>query len=190
MAPVAVDLKKIPLFAGVDGEALQALAARAQTRSLPADSLIFKEGDVPDALYVLTSGRVKIYLADEHGKDIVLSHKGPGDYFGEMMLDDKPRSASVMTVEPSQFTVLPRELFTSFLLEHPKVALQIIRDLIRVGRGMNVRTRETFRQNLQELEKRKFEELAAARRARTAKSVVFAVALIFVSLQFYFFFGR
>ena len=187
---MAVDLKKIPLFGGVDEAALQALAARALVRTLPADSVIFKEGDVPDALYVVLSGRVKIYLGEDGARELVLSHKGPGDYFGEMMLDDRPRSASVMTVEPSQFAVLSRELFTAFLLEHPRVALQIIRDLIRVGRGMNVRTRDTFRQNLQELEQRKFAELAAARRARTAKSVVFAAAVIFLTLQFYFLFAR
>ena len=184
------DFRKIPLFAGVEEAALRALSERTVAKSLPADSVIFREGDVPDALYVVISGKVKVYLNDENGKELVLSTKGPGDYFGEMTLDDKPRSASVMTVAPSEFAVLSRELFTAFMLEHPKVALQIIRDLIRVGRGMNVRTRESFRQHIAELEKRKVEELAAVRRWRIAKSIMLAVVLVFAALQFYYFLSR
>lgn len=181
------EFRKIPLFAGVEEEALRALSARTVVKAVPANTVIFSEGDSPEALYVVISGKVRIYLNDERGKQIVLSSKGPGDYFGEMMLDDKPRSATVVTEEASQFAVMSRELFTSFLLEHPKVALQIIRDLIRLGRGMNVRTRESFRQHIEDLEKRKVEELAAVRRWRMAKSIMLAAALLFACLQFYYF---
>lgn len=184
-----VDLKIIPLFQGVQDDELRALAERTVTRAVPANTSIFKEGDLPNALYLVTSGKVKIFLKDENGKELVLSTKGPGDYFGEMMLDDKPRSASVMTVEPSEFVVLSRELFTGFLLEHPEVALQLIRDLIRVGRGMNVRAREHFRKHIEDLEKMKVGELAAVRRWRMAKSIVLAIVLIFATLQFYYFFS-
>ena len=184
------DLKKIPLFAGVDEDALRVLAERSSSYRLPADTQIFREGDAPDALYVVISGKVKVFLKDEQGKELVLSTRGPGDYFGEMMLDDKPRSASVVTLEPSQFAVVSRELFTSFILEHPKVALQIIRDLIRVGRGMNVRTRESFRQHIADIEQRKVEELAAVRRWRLAKSVMLGLVLLFASAQFYYLFTR
>lgn len=165
-------------------EALRALAERTVTRALPANSVIFKEGDLPNALYVVTSGKVKVYLGDENGKELVLSTKGPGEYFGEMMLDDKPRSASVMTLEPSEFAVLSREEFTSFILAHPEVALQLIRDLIRVGRGMNVRTRERFRQHIDELEKAKVQELAAVKGWRIAKTITIAAVLILVLYAF------
>ena len=181
------DFRKIPLFAGLEEEALRALSARTVLKAVPANTVIFREGDVPEALYVVVSGKVKVYLNDEDGKQLLLSIKGPGDYFGEMMLDDKPRSASVVTEEACEFAVMSRELFTSFVLEHPKVALQIIRDLIRVGRGMNVRTRESFRQRIQDLENRKVEELAAVRRWRMAKSIMLAVVLLFAGLQFYYF---
>lgn len=183
-----MDFRKIPLFAGVDDVSLRALSARITTRAVAFNTVLFREGDSPDALYIVIAGRVKIFLTDEHGQELVLSTKGAGDYFGEMMLDDKPRSASVITTEPSRFAVLSREVFTTFLLEHPQVSLQIIRDLSRTGRGMNVRARESFRQNIADLEKRKVEELSAVRRWRLAKSVVLALVLAFATAQFVYFF--
>ena len=182
-----VDLKIIPLFQGVQDDMLRALAEQTVTSVVSANTIIFKEGDPPDALYIVTGGKVKIYLNDDKGKELVLSTKGPGDYFGEMMLDDKPRSASVMALERSEFAVLSLELFKSFMLQHPEVALQLIRDLIRVGRGMNVRTRESFRQHVEDLEKVKVHELTAVKRWQAAKSIMLIVVLILAALQFYYF---
>lgn len=182
-----VDLKIIPLFRGVQEDALRALSARVVSKTLPRDSVVFREGDLPDALYIVVSGRVKIYLLDERGQELVLSTKGPGEYFGEMMLDDKPRSASVVTVEPAEFAVLSRAQFTSFMLEHPEVALQLIRDLIRLGRGMNVKAREGFRRHIEELERIQVDEIAAVKRWRLAKSVVLALVLVLAAAQLYYF---
>lgn len=184
-----VDLKVIPLFRGVQDEALRSLAERAVITAAPKDAVLFLEGDRPDALYVVMSGRVKVFLTDGKGKELVLSTKGPGEYFGEMMLDDKPRSASVMTLEACEFAVLSRERFTSFLMEHPEVSLQLIRDLIRVGRGMNVRARESFREHIAELENVKVNELAAVRRWQAAKSAMLALVLIFAVAQFLYLAG-
>jgi CRP/FNR family cyclic AMP-dependent transcriptional regulator len=132
-----VDLKGIPLFQGVSDADLRALAERAGLRTYPKQAIIVSEGDETDSLYVVLSGRVKIYLADEHGKELILAIKGPGQYFGEMVLDGEPRSASVMTLEPSQFAILSRADFRAFLVTHAEVALQLIHNLIRVARGLN-----------------------------------------------------
>jgi CRP-like cAMP-binding protein len=183
-----LELKNIPLFRGVQEEALRRLAERGVTSDVPANTLLFKEGDQPNALYVVVSGQVKIFLTDENGKELLLSTKGPGDYFGEMMLDDRPRSASVMTLEPSRFGVLSREVFVAFLLENPEVALQLIRDLIRMSRGMNVRARERFRHYIEDLEQAKVHELASVKRWQLAKSAMLALVLIFAALQFWYFF--
>ena len=131
------DLKSIPLFEGVPDADLRALADRTIARSYAKQAIIVNEGDQSDSLYLILSGRVKVYLADEHGKELILAIKGPGQYFGEMVLDEQPRSASVMTLEPSQFAILPRADFKAFLLSHPEVALQLIQNLIRVARGLN-----------------------------------------------------
>jgi len=131
------DLKSIPLFEGVPDADLVALAERTVTRNYPKQAIIVNEGDESDSLYLILSGRVKIYLADEHGKELILAIKGPGQYFGEMVLDGEARSASVMTLEPSQFVCLPRADFKAFLLSHPEVSLQVIQNLIHVARGLN-----------------------------------------------------
>lgn len=132
-----VDLKGMPLFQGVSDADLRALAERAGTRSYPKQAMIVNEGDESDSLYLILSGRVKVYLADEHGKELILAIKGPGQYFGEMVLDGQARSASVMTLEPAQFAILSRADFRAFLLAHAEVALQLIQNLIRVARGLN-----------------------------------------------------
>ena len=131
------DLKSIPLFEGVPDSDLSSLAERTVTRSYPKQAVIVNEGDESDSLYLILGGRVKIYLADEHGKELILAIKGPGQYFGEMVLDDQPRAASVMTLDASQFAILSRADFKAFLLSHPAVSLQLIQNLIRVARGLN-----------------------------------------------------
>ena len=136
------DLKSIPLFEGVAEAELHALAQCTVTRSYPKQAIIVSEGDETDSLYLILAGRVKVYLSDEAGKELILAIKGPGQYFGEMVLDSQPRSASVMTLEPSQFAILSRADFKAFLLRHAEVALQLIENLIRVARGLthNVRS--------------------------------------------------
>src|SRR5512134_1247278 len=124
------DLRSIPLFEGVAETELRALAERTVTRSYPKQAIIVNEGDESDSLYLILAGRVKVYLADEHGKELILAIKGPGQYFGEMVLDEEPRSATVMTLEPAQFAVLSRADFRDFLLGHAEVALQLIQNLI------------------------------------------------------------
>jgi CRP/FNR family cyclic AMP-dependent transcriptional regulator len=131
------DLKSIPLFEGVPEAELRALADRTVVRNYPKQAIIVNEGDESDTLYIILSGRVKVYLADEHGKELILAIKGPGQYFGEMVLDEQPRSASVMTLEPAQFAILSRADFRAFLLTHAEVSLQLIQNLIRVARGLN-----------------------------------------------------
>lgn len=190
---MAVDLKKIPLFASAQDDALRALAEKADTRVLPKDSLIVKEGDVPDSLFVIGAGRVKVFLNDDKGGEMVLATKGPGEYFGEMMLDDNPRSASVVTLEGAELAVIRRPDFVDFLLKQPQVALRLIRDLIHLGRGMNLRTREEvstkeqFRRYIEELEARKVEDLPKVQRWVVAKRLMLAAVLVLALLNFYFF---
>src|SRR5918996_3835600 len=138
---MAADLKSIPLFHGVQESELRALAERTVTRSYPKQAIIVNEGDESDSLYLILAGRVKIYLSDDNGKELVLAIKGPGQYFGEMVLDEQPRAASVITLEPAQFAVLSRADFKAFLLRHGEVALQLIQNLIRVARGLNQNVR-------------------------------------------------
>jgi CRP/FNR family cyclic AMP-dependent transcriptional regulator len=110
-------------------------AQHAVTRTFPKNTIVVREGDRTDSLYIIISGRVKIYVSDE-GKEIVLGESGPGEYFGEMVLDEGPRSASVMTLEPTQFLVVPKEDFKEFVTKSPEFALHLILKLIKRVRAL------------------------------------------------------
>lgn len=110
---------------------VQAIARRAVTRAFPKNTVVVSEGDRTDTLHIVVSGRVKIYVSDEKGKEIVLNHAGPGEFFGELVLDGGPRAASVMTLEPCRFLVVPKEDLREFVAQSPDFALHLIRKLIR-----------------------------------------------------------
>jgi len=115
---------------------LKAVAQRALTRTFPKNAVVVTEGDRTDSLFIVVSGRVKVYVSDEKGKEIMLNEAGPGEYFGELMLDEGPRSASVMTLEPTRFLVVPKEDFKDFVAKSPEFALHLIRKLIRRVRAL------------------------------------------------------
>jgi CRP/FNR family cyclic AMP-dependent transcriptional regulator len=115
---------------------LRDTARHAVTRTFPKNTVVVSEGDQTDSLYIIASGRVKIYVSDDKGKEIVLSEAGPGEYFGEMVLDEGPRSASVMTLEPTQFLVIPKEDFREFVVKSPEFSLHLILKLIRRVRAL------------------------------------------------------
>ncbi|MBA2351460.1 MAG: Crp/Fnr family transcriptional regulator [Burkholderiales bacterium] len=115
---------------------LRALAAHGVARTFQRNAVVINEGDETDSLYIILSGKVKVYLADESGKEVVLNTAGPGSYFGEMVLDGGPRSASVMTLEKSVFSVVSKCEFRKFLSENPDVAIYIIENLIARTRAL------------------------------------------------------
>jgi len=126
----------------VKEEELRVLAAEGVVKSYPKHAVIVNEGDETDSLYIILSGRVKVFLSDEAGKEVVLGTQRPGEYFGEMVLDGGPRSASVMTLEPSRFAVIPKHRFREFLRSHPEFAIHLVEKLIHRTRALteNVRS--------------------------------------------------
>jgi CRP/FNR family cyclic AMP-dependent transcriptional regulator len=115
---------------------LRDFAQHAVSRTLPENTVVVREGDRTDSLYIIVSGRVKIYVSDDKGKEIVLNESGPGEYFGEMVLDEGPRSASVMTLEPTRFLVVPKEDFREFVTKSPEFSLHLICKLIKRVRAL------------------------------------------------------
>ncbi|MHB8493610.1 MAG: Crp/Fnr family transcriptional regulator [Casimicrobiaceae bacterium] len=109
---------------------LRDIAASGVVRVFPKHTILINEGDVGDALYVVLSGRVKVYASNEAGREFVIDFHGPGEYVGEMSLDGAPRSASVMTVEPTTCAVVNRAQFRDFILAHPDFAMHLIERLI------------------------------------------------------------
>jgi CRP/FNR family cyclic AMP-dependent transcriptional regulator len=112
-------------------ELLREIAARGNVKQYPANAVIINEGDAADSLFIVLAGRVKVYAANEAGKEVILSTLGAGEYVGELALDGGTRSASVMTMEPTRCAVVTGASLRDFLAAHPDFALHLIRDLIR-----------------------------------------------------------
>jgi CRP/FNR family cyclic AMP-dependent transcriptional regulator len=117
-------------LATFDEKALRELAPHGTIRAFPKNALIITEGDETDSLYVLLSGRIKVFVSDEDGKEIVLSTAREGNYFGEMVLDGGPRSASVMALEPCRCFVMPMSDIQGLLERNPMFARHLITMLI------------------------------------------------------------
>lgn len=118
-------------LAPLHDETLRNIAASGVIRTFPRNAVLINEGDVGDALYVILSGRVKVYSSNEAGREFVIDFHGAGEYVGEMTLDGAPRSASVITVEPTTCAVVNRAQFRDFILANPDFALHLIERLIR-----------------------------------------------------------
>jgi len=118
------------LITPLHDETLRNIAATGVVRAFPRSTVLISEGDVGDALYVILAGRVKVYSSNEAGREFVIDFHGAGEYVGEMTLDGEPRSASVMTVEPTTCAVVNRAQFRDFLLAHPDFAMHLIDRLI------------------------------------------------------------
>jgi len=106
------------------------------TRTFPKSTVIISEGDPAESLYIIVSGRVKVFVADPGGREIVLLTQGPGEYFGEMMLDEGPRSASIMTLDKSVFLVIRKADLREFLVRNPGFAVRLIEKLIHRVRSL------------------------------------------------------
>jgi CRP/FNR family cyclic AMP-dependent transcriptional regulator len=123
-------------------EVVRALAEHGIVRAYPKGAVIITEGDPSDSIYVIVSGRVKVYLSDEQGREVVLDEHGPGSYVGEMSFDDLPRSASVMTLESSTLSVVSGKAFRAFIASNPDATMHLLRNLIHRARvaSSNIRS--------------------------------------------------
>jgi CRP/FNR family cyclic AMP-dependent transcriptional regulator len=118
-------------FSPLAPDTLRAIAASGVVRQFPKNAVLINEGEHGDSLFIVLSGKVKVYASNEAGKEVVIDFHGPGEYVGEMSLDGSPRSASIMTVEPTTCAVVGRAHFREFILVHPDFALHLIEMLIR-----------------------------------------------------------
>ncbi len=110
---------------------LRALFAHATIKTFPKNTLLVTEGDpTTDSIYLIRSGKVKVFLCSADGKEVDLDVLEPGDYFGEMELDAAPRSASVVTIETSQLGVIRQSEFRKFVSGNPDFSMQLILKLI------------------------------------------------------------
>lgn len=131
MSPsVAELLAANPLFGELAPSELGALAAAAEKHEFGRDETIFAMQQPADGLYVLVSGRVKVCVSTSGGKEIILATLGPGQFVGEMaLLDNEPRSASIVTQLPTTAYRIRRADFEHLLEAYPSIARKLLREL-------------------------------------------------------------
>jgi len=123
-------LQSVRLFGTLSPDWVRRIAEVSRRISRPPNTVIFRQHGPGDALYVLISGSVRVYLESEHGNETTLSILRAGAAFGEIaLLTGEPRSASVATVEPSQLLVLPRKTFEELLSACPELSKVFVRIL-------------------------------------------------------------
>jgi CRP/FNR family cyclic AMP-dependent transcriptional regulator len=125
-------LKAVPLFASFPEDQLRMLTTMVSRRSAARSTTIMAGGDATDSLYIVLSGRLKVMMSDSDGKEVILSILGPGEFFGEMgLIDDEPRSASVVTIEPCELLAIAKRDFKKCLTENNEMAMAVMRGLVK-----------------------------------------------------------
>ena len=125
-------LRNVPLFAVLDEAQVKSLAGVMLRRSIPKHRTVMQAGDPTDSLYIIISGRVKVQMADDEGKEVILATLGPGEFFGEMgLMDDEPRAASVVTTELCEFVVITKDDFNALLKDNFDLAMVIMRGVVK-----------------------------------------------------------
>lgn len=123
-------LSAIPMFKHLKSAEVERLAGSLTEVTYPAGEVIFHEHDPGDAMYILRAGRIRIYVHDEDVKQVTLTELHPGAFFGELaVLDGSERSANASVLDESVLYRLSKKDFHAFLLEHPVVALDMIREM-------------------------------------------------------------
>lgn len=118
---------------------LAALARCTQLRRYAKNTIVVSQGDRGESVFFILAGRVKVFVSDEAGDQVVVGTQGRGEYFGELSLDDGLRSASVLTLEPTQLAVVPKTQFGQLLASEPDLAVQLIDHLIGRVRALTER---------------------------------------------------
>jgi CRP-like cAMP-binding protein len=122
--------RKFPLFADLDDRELTAIAAVAKSRRYAKDDVVFHADESGDVFCLIREGQVKVTMISPEGKEIILSLLGPGDFFGEMaLLDDEPRSATVVATEPLELVTLWRSDFLQILAENFDITKKVLAEI-------------------------------------------------------------
>ena len=125
-------LEQVQLFSGLEVADLEAIEGMAVRKHYRRNTVIIEYGDEANTLFLIETGRVKVYRLGEDNKEVIFREIGPGSYFGELaLLVGGTRCASVQTLEDSDFLVLTRHSFERIIVGHPQIARILLRDLAR-----------------------------------------------------------
>src|SRR5690349_5825693 len=129
-ARVRAAIARAPLFESLPLSAIEDLTQRVTIRRVSAQTTVVSQDESGDALFVIMSGRVKVVIFGENGREVTLSMLRPGDSFGEMSLfDGNARSANCIAMEPTALLVLSREDLLRHIAAHPRTAINLLGEM-------------------------------------------------------------
>jgi CRP-like cAMP-binding protein/rhodanese-related sulfurtransferase len=125
-------LMKSPIFRDLPEEALKAISRAVEELVVPQHTIICREGDPGESLYIISSGRVRVFGRNEQGVEIDLSIQGPGDAFGEMaLLTGEPMSADAEVLEETHLMILSKDQFDRVLRDFPDISKVLVKEMRR-----------------------------------------------------------
>ncbi len=125
-------LRNVPLLSVLSEQELDLLSRVVVRKAYPRGSQILGAGGPTDSLYVLISGRIKVFMSDLDGREVILSILGPNEFFGEMgLIDNSPRSANVVTLEPCELICISKADFKRCLADNFEMAMTVMRGLVK-----------------------------------------------------------
>ena len=125
-------LRTFSMFNGIPEDTLQTMAHRAILRRVARGATVLHVDAPIDFVYLILSGTLKVLVCDEQGREVIFGILGPGELFGEMgMLDDSPRSATVVAMSTSQLVVIGKRDFRHFLDDNPEISRYVMRNLVQ-----------------------------------------------------------
>ena len=131
-------VRRAPLFTALDETAAVSLRASMDTVKIAKGSILFKEGDDGEHLYVIVDGKLKLGTSSGDGRENLLSILGPGEMFGELSLfDPGPRTSTATAVTDAKLLSLGHEKVIPWLKQHPEVSLQLLTRLSQRLRRTN-----------------------------------------------------
>jgi len=131
-------IRKAPLFTALGDAAAASLLANMVSVKISKGSVLFAEGDEGDQLYVIAEGKLKLGTSSGDGRENLLSILGPGEMFGELSLfDPGPRTSTATAVTDAKLLSLGQEKLLPWLVENPKVSLQLLARLAQRLRRTN-----------------------------------------------------
>jgi CRP-like cAMP-binding protein len=131
------DLRRSALFGVAGPESLRVLASRAYVRRFAAGQIVFTEGEPSDHLYVVRSGRVRIFVASAHGDELTLTVLTVGDSIGELsIIDEQPRSASAAAIEATELLTIGADSMRAALTADPALLWTVAGELAATVRRL------------------------------------------------------
>jgi CRP/FNR family cyclic AMP-dependent transcriptional regulator len=125
-------LRNVPLFTILPEGQLQLLTRVVGRKSYPRNSTIISAGDPTDALFIVISGRLKVMMSDDEGREVILAILSQGEFFGEMgLIDEAPRSATVIAIEPCELLTISKVDFKKCLQENFDICMGVMRGLVK-----------------------------------------------------------